>query len=77
MMDMSSQTVGGALVFLAGTAALAVLFVMWTLGSRTVPKPRPHLIGRKASAYWHSPTGLQDERGISALPHRPARVPKD
>ncbi len=30
------------------------------------------MTGRPADPYWHSATGLQDERGIVAMPERAA-----
>ena len=51
----------------SGTGACVSFAMAWALGARRRPRHRPHLTGRAAAPYWHSPTGLQDERGIRQI----------
>ncbi|MGQ0845308.1 MAG: hypothetical protein ACT4QF_14365 [Sporichthyaceae bacterium] len=66
---MSTTTTMSALaaiaVALGGTAALLSMRLLWRIGTRP-SRPRPHLTGRRASVYWYHPSGLADERGITA-----------
>ncbi|MGQ0465407.1 MAG: hypothetical protein ACT4QG_08810 [Sporichthyaceae bacterium] len=51
---------------LMGFAALALMRAAWSTTNHSPVRPRRHLTGRRATVYWYSPTGLQDERGITA-----------
>jgi hypothetical protein len=65
--DPSNMTATVALVVaVVASAALVLLRTLWAISTRRPVAARPHLTGRRATAYWHSPTGLQDERGITA-----------
>jgi hypothetical protein len=59
--------VGAWAIAFTGTGACVSFAMAWALGTRRRLRPRAHLTGRAAVPYWYSPTGLQDERGISAL----------
>lgn len=63
MMGMSA--VAAIAVVIVGTVGLLMMRLLWSVGSRP-SRPRPHLTGRKAAVYSHHPTGLADERGITA-----------
>jgi|GEM_PF-4843253 len=64
----SLSTTAAIVVFLGCTASILGLTLMWALSNRRPVRPHPHLKGRPAEPYWHSPTGLQDERGINPAP---------
>ena len=55
------------MIFLAGTLAVVAYTVIWALSTHR-PVRRRVVTGRPADPYWHSKTGLQDERGIVAMP---------
>jgi hypothetical protein len=55
-------------VFLGCTASILGLTLMWAMSNRHPVRPHAHLTGRAADPYWHTPTGLQDERGIRVWP---------
>jgi len=65
-MDETSD-IGAWTIVLAGTTSCVSLAMAWAVGARRRPQRRAHLTGRPAAPYWHSPTGLQDERGITPL----------
>lgn len=57
-------------VLLACTAAILLLTFAWAaLNLR--PVRRRVVRGRAADPYWHTPSGLQDERGITAVEPAP------
>lgn len=56
------------MVFLAGTFATIAYTYIWAVTAHRPARNRPQLTGRSAAPYWHSATGLQDERGIVAWP---------
>ena len=66
-MDETSDFGAWAIVC-AGTASCVLFALAWGLGALRRPRRRPHLTGRAAAPYWHSPSGLQTERGITPLP---------
>lgn len=51
----------------SGTGACVTFALAWAVGARRGTRRRVHLTGRAAVPYWHSPTGLQDERGIRSF----------
>lgn len=53
-------------IFAACTFAILAFTAFWALANARPVAARVQLTGRRASPYWHSPTGLQDERGITA-----------
>jgi hypothetical protein len=57
-------------ILVSGTSACLSFAMVWAIGTRRPSRRRPHLTGRAAAPYWHSPTGLQDERGIVPMPDR-------
>jgi hypothetical protein len=59
-----------AVIYLGGTAATLILTLVWARAGRRITRPRRHVTGRAAQPYWHSPTGLQDERGITGRVRR-------
>jgi hypothetical protein len=64
--NMSDMPATVALVVaVVASAALVLLRTLWAVSTRRPIAARPHLTGRRATAYWHTPTGLQDERGIT------------
>jgi hypothetical protein len=67
-----TSDVGTWAIACAGTGACVSFAVAWALGTRRRLRRRPHLTGRAAAPYWYSPTGLQDERGITTLRDHPA-----
>jgi hypothetical protein len=60
-------------IFVACTFAILAFTAFWSLANRRPAAARVRLTGRRASPYWHSPTGLQDERGITARRVPPQR----
>ncbi|GAA0615006.1 hypothetical protein GCM10009547_16120 [Sporichthya brevicatena] len=60
------------IIVFSGSLACVALAMAWAVGAVGARRPRAHrhLTGRPAVPYWHSPTGLQDERGITPLPDR-------
>lgn len=52
---------------LACTTAILALTLTWALSNRRPVRPRAHMTGRAAVPYWYSPTGRQDERGITSV----------
>lgn len=58
-------TMGVLVIVLACTAALVALRVLWGINLRPSARVNPHLTGRRAAVYRHTPNGLQDERGIT------------
>jgi hypothetical protein len=58
------------MIVLGGTFASVSFTLMWGFSNRRPAKAHPSLTGRHASPYWHSATGLQDERGIARWPDR-------
>jgi hypothetical protein len=54
-------------VFFGCTAAILAFTLLWALGTRKPVRPHPHLEGRPSTPYYYSPTGIQDERGITPL----------
>lgn len=56
------------MVFLAGTFATTSFTIIWALSNRRPVRIHARLTGRSAAPYWHSPSGLQDERGIARWP---------
>jgi hypothetical protein len=57
-------------IFLGCTAAMLVFTFVWATAGRRNTPPHRQVTGRAAQPYWHSPTGLQDERGITARARR-------
>lgn len=58
-------TMGALIIALACTSALVALRVLWSVSLRPSTRVNPHLTGRRAAVYRHTPNGLQDERGIT------------
>ncbi len=58
----------GLMIVLGGTFASLCFTVMWGFCNRRPIKAHASLTGRHAAPYWHSATGLQDERGIARWP---------
>lgn len=56
------------MVAFAGTFASISLTFLWAVTTARPARRRAHLAGRPAEPYWYSPSGLQDERGIVAMP---------
>ncbi len=63
-------------ILLACTLASLAFTAFWALANRRPEAVRVHLTGRRASPYWYSPTGLQDERGLSARTMSPVSTAK-
>jgi hypothetical protein len=59
-------------IFLVVTAAMLLMAVSWTVTNRRPVKVHARPVGRRATVYRHSPTQLQDERGITARANRAA-----
>jgi len=64
----ASPSTVALMIFLAGTFAVVAYTLIWAVSTHR-PARRHAVTGRPADPYWHSTTGLQDERGIVALPH--------
>ena len=62
----SLSTMAAVVIFFGSTAAALGLTLMWAFSNRRPVRIHPHRTGRSAAPYWHSPTGLADERGITA-----------
>jgi hypothetical protein len=63
-----SLSAGAAVaVFLGITTAMLALTLVWAMANRHPVKAHAHMTGRAAEPYWHSPTGLQDERDIHVV----------
>ena len=60
-------------ILLSCTAAILLFTYVWA-ASNLRPVRRRTVSGRPAAPYWHTPTGLQDERGIIALEPRPEQA---
>lgn len=65
MNDQLSAT-AAVIVFFACTCATLALTMVWALSNRRPVRPHAHMTGRAAVPYWYSPTGRQDERGITS-----------
>jgi hypothetical protein len=65
-MDETSD-LGAWTIVCSGTAACVSFAMAWAIGAHRRPRRHRHLTGRAAEPYWHSPTGLQDERGITPM----------
>jgi hypothetical protein len=63
----SLSVAAAVVVFIGCTAAMLGLTLMWATANRHPVKVHAHMTGRPAEPYWHSPTGLQDERGIRVV----------
>jgi hypothetical protein len=59
----SGATAG--LIFLTCTLAMLALTFAWSTINRKPVRAHEHLLGRRATPYWHHPNGLADERGIT------------
>ncbi len=68
-----AQSVSGVeaiVILLACTAAILAFTYMW--GAANMKPVRRRVVhGRAADPYWHSPSGIQDERGITAVEPAP------
>jgi hypothetical protein len=70
------QSVSGAeamVILLACTAAILLFTYVWA-ASNLRPVRRRTVSGRPAAPYWHTPSGIQDERGIIAVEPRPEQA---
>jgi len=56
-------------ILLACSAAILLLTYMWAF-SNIRPVRRRVVSGRPAQPYWHTPSGIQDERGIRSVEPR-------
>ena len=61
----SLSTMAAVVIFFGSTAAALGLTLMWAVANRHPLRAHAHRTGRSAAPYWHSPTGLADERGIT------------
>lgn len=64
--DPAMSLMVAAAIFLMATGAMLLMTVTWAVSNRRPVKAHARLVGRRATVYRHSPTQLQDERGISA-----------
>lgn len=55
-------------VFLTVTFAMLAYTFFWAVSAHRPVRARPHRTGRSAVPYWHTTSGMQDERGIVARP---------
>jgi hypothetical protein len=53
-------------IFLVVTTAMLAMAASWAVTNRRPVKPHAPVVGRRATVYRHSPTQLQDDRGITA-----------
>ena len=70
------QSVSGmeaTVILLACTAAILLFTYVWA-ASNLRPVRRRTVSGRPAAPYWHTPTGIQDERGIVAVEPHPEQA---
>ena len=68
MMTQTGMAGAGIAIVLAGSVSLILFRLLWILSNRRSAAPRRPITGRRATVYWHSPTGLQDERGLTDRP---------
>jgi len=68
-MDHPLSSTDSLVILLACTAAILLLTYMWAF-SNLRPVRRKVVKGRPAAPYWHTPTGIQDERGIRSVEPR-------
>ncbi len=57
-------------ILLACTSAILLFTFVWAAANLR-PVRRRVVTGRPAAPYWHTPTGIQDERGIVAVERAP------
>jgi hypothetical protein len=69
-MDQPLSGVESLVILLACTAAILLFTYMWGAANMR-PVRRRVVKGRAADPYWHSASGLQDERGITAVEPAP------
>ncbi len=55
-----------ALMIVTGTGAILSFTLFWGLGNSRPLRNRRVVTGRAAAPYWHAPSGIADERGITA-----------
>lgn len=65
------------MIFLVGTFGIVACTYVWAVTTYRPARRRAQLTGRPAAPYWHSTTGLQDERGIVAWPEQAESVRAD
>lgn len=56
-----------ALMIVTGTSAILGFTLFWGLGTSRPIRNRQAVTGRAAAPYWHAPSGIADERGITSL----------
>ena len=73
-MGQSISGVEALVILLAGTTAILAFTYMWGAANMR-PVRRRVVHGRAADPYWHTPSGIQDERGITAVEPLPSAEP--
>ncbi|HUR73026.1 MAG TPA: hypothetical protein VMZ00_02045 [Sporichthya sp.] len=69
-MGQSISGVEALVILIACTTAILAFTYMWGAANMR-PVRRRVVSGRPADPYWHTPSGLQDERGITAVEPAP------
>jgi hypothetical protein len=68
--DPAMSLMVAAAIFLLVTGAMLLMTLTWAISNRRPVKAHARPVGRRATVYRHSPTQLQDERGIPARARR-------
>lgn len=56
-----------AFMIVTGTSAILSFTLFWGLGNSRPIRNRHVVTGRAAAPYWHTASGIADERGITAM----------
>jgi hypothetical protein len=68
--DPAMSLMVATVIFLMATGAMLLMAFTWAMSNRRPVRAHARLVGRRATVYRHTPTQLQDERGISARARR-------
>jgi hypothetical protein len=64
-----------AVIFIVASVTLFVFAIIFGIASTRRAVARRRAEGRGAVPYWHTDTGLEDDRGITPLPEPDDRTP--
>jgi hypothetical protein len=65
-----------AVIFIVASVTLLVFAIIFGIASTRRAVARRRAEGRGAVPYWHTDTGLEDDRGITPLPEAHERLPE-
>jgi hypothetical protein len=66
-----------AVIFIVASVTLLVFAIIFGIASTRRAVARRRAEGRGAVPYWHTDTGLEDDRGITPLPEAHMPEPDD